>query len=169
MFTLVKEPAHWWPMRWDAPADGGTVQQHAIELRFAMLGEEEYRQLFLFDPATLNGPDGAGDPARTRAHNLKLFTRVVRGWRGIVDEHCSPLPFDTATIGAFLDVANVPNAFGVAYARFFRAIPETVAGNSEPSPGGGQATAAQAPTGATKVTPTRSRGGSASGGRAKHT
>lgn len=171
MFTLVKDPAHWWPVTFDVPADGGTAVTQTVELKLVRLGLDEYRELWSGPIAAAvairRGEQTPPSPDDNKMRDRQLFDRCVRGWRQIVDPEGSPLPFSEPWISQMIDVGNFLEGFGAAYISFWHAIPETTRGNSVPSPDGGQATVDAAPAAATKTTVPKSRRRSGNGGPAK--
>ncbi|WP_310476664.1 hypothetical protein, partial [Sandarakinorhabdus sp.] len=52
-FVLTKEPAHWWPVVMTLPADGGTVAEHRLDLKFVRLGIADFKGMWqgAFDDA----------------------------------------------------------------------------------------------------------------------
>lgn len=131
-FVLVDKPAHWWPVTWNSPADGGTVTSNTIELKFIRVGAEEFVKI---STAISDGMSAE----EVKAYNVDLFRRLVVDWRKIVLPNGEPVPFKDEFIAQMSDVGGFGEAWATAYGRFWKAIPETVLGNSEPSPAGGPA------------------------------
>ncbi|HPU15384.1 MAG TPA: hypothetical protein PK808_04810 [Polymorphobacter sp.] len=173
MFALVNEPASWWPVNFEVPADGGEVAAQSVDLKFARLGALDYKALWgtAYADAQAVGEGKIPPPTASEmaTRNRQMFNRCVRGWRNIVDGEGSPLPFADPYIDQLLDVGGFPEAFGLAYLKFWNAVPETILGNSAPSPDGGPATADAAPTAATKATAKPVRRRSSAGAAATKT
>jgi hypothetical protein len=129
MFTIQKRPAHWWPVSVAVPVDGGKVETQTFELKLLRPGNAEWQETWKL------APDGAG--IVTTLTDRQLFDRYVVDWRAIRNEAGEAVPFKPEHVDALLDTPGVPAAFGTALGNFFRGMPETVAGNSAASPGGG--------------------------------
>jgi hypothetical protein len=140
MFRLVKTLVAPWPVTVRVVTEAGAVEEQTLTLLFERIGVAEFNALFSSLPAE--------DIA---AHNRRIFDRVVRGWRDLVDEEGRPIAWPQG-IDALLDFPGFPEALGRAYVAFHLAQREAREGNSRPSPAGSPAAG-----GATGGTPASGR------------
>lgn len=149
MFVLAKERLAWWPVTFPSVTDAGGVIDNRIELRFVILGEEEFPSFVkrLTAPAMQAAAVvDAGDdvsaatavPAiesdiesssTSSARTLETLLEVVRDWRHVGAENGEPLPFNRENFGALLNVPNAAAAIGRGYVACRSATPEIREGN----------------------------------------
>lgn len=144
MFKLVKERTAWWPVNWKGVSEDGAVTDYSIELKFRIVGRNEFAELF--GDALAGGVDEKiGDDVL--AKDMALARRLVaEDWRGVGDEKGAALPFSWQGFEQLMDAAGFAQAFGVAYMRLYQAEPEMREKNSSASPASGPATEASAAT-----------------------
>lgn len=123
-FRFVKNAAVWWPVTIDVPTDGGTVEQQRFELKFKRM--------------TVPESQGLND-----LNAIDFLKAVAIDWRGVEDDG-KPVPFTPENAVLLLDQqVGLAAAVVNAWTKFWFAEPETRLGNSEPSPAGGPAAAAE--------------------------
>ncbi|QCI93268.1 histidine kinase [Novosphingobium sp. EMRT-2] len=128
MYRLISERMAWWPVLFDGVTEEGEVVTNKIELRFRILGEDDYVAWAQELAAPSVAEDGSEKAVSTDAAVARLM-RVVSDWRGVGAENGEPLPFNAANFGALLQAPNVAPAVGRAYLACRRAAPEIREGN----------------------------------------
>lgn len=150
MFVLAKERLAWWPVMFPSVADDGSVIENKIELRFVILGEDQFPTFIarLTEPLSVTGDpsmdgvagvggegDGgalaasASDSEKQSARAVEALLEVVRDWRHVAGENGEPLPFNRDNFGLLLNVPNAAGAIGRAYVSCRNATPEIRQGN----------------------------------------
>jgi len=149
MFVLAKERLAWWPVIFPSVAEDGSVIENKIELRFVILGEDQFPAFVARLTAPLadagealpaDGGAGDGDAAGgvvttqtdievQSARAIEALLDVVRDWRHVAAENGEPLPFNRENFGLLLNVPNAAAAIGRAYVGCRNATPEIRQGN----------------------------------------
>lgn len=150
MFVLAKERLAWWPVIFPSVAEDGSVIENKIELRFVILGEDQFPAFIarLTAPlAVAENVQSAGDdnavadeafvpdtaaPTDIEAQSaraVEALLEVVRDWRHVAAENGEPLPFNRDNFGLLLNVPNAAAAIGRAYVGCRNATPEIRQGN----------------------------------------
>lgn len=103
MFKLVPNLTCWWPvkvMEPDPNKPGGYVE-YDFEVEFIILNREDLKAADDARNDILKMADrDSSDEGLRRAqlaldeHDMKSFRRVLKNWRGVLDENDRPLPFD---------------------------------------------------------------------------
>jgi hypothetical protein len=133
MFRIVKERLAWWPVMFPGVTEEGEVIENKIELRFAILDEDEFPEFVdrLFKaPAHVVGDvetDVAPEPESARA--ARVLLDVVRDWRDVAGENGQPISFGPDSFRSLLKVPGVGGAIGRAYIACRNATPEVREGN----------------------------------------
>jgi hypothetical protein len=96
MFKLQKTNAVWWPVTINVPADGGTVTEHKIQVKFELIPQDE------FDSLAQQG-------------DINLLQRFVKDWQDISNENDEPLPFNDENSALLFKVPYLRSAFIYGY------------------------------------------------------
>lgn len=150
MFVLAKERLAWWPVIFPSVAEDGSVIENKIELRFVILGEDQFSAFVARLTAPLAVADeplpddevvASGDAASGAeiaaladieaqgARAIEALLKVVRDWRHVAAENGEPLPFNRENFALLLNVPNAAAAIGRAYVGCRNATPEIRQGN----------------------------------------
>jgi hypothetical protein len=110
----------WWPVKWQAAAEDGTVVNNQITMRFVLHDDVDYQTLTTDTAASFDAKwqDLTGDAREqaqrgARAEYVQLF---ATGWRDIADAHDAPLPWEPAILAPFLQLPGVMTAVLEAHA-----------------------------------------------------
>lgn len=139
MFKLVSERTAWWPVTWAGVAEDGSVIEHRIELKFRVVGRDDFRDLF----GEALGAGVAEEPGDdVLAADMALARRVVaEDWKGVGDEKGAALPFSWDRFAQLMDAPMFAPSFAMAYVRLYQALPEVREKNSAASRAPGPAAA----------------------------
>jgi len=97
MFEFFSEPLqHWWPVVVKAPSSAtpGAIVEHRFEVLFETLEHDEAEKI----DNEVSAAEIAGDTSKRNV----LLRRVVKGWKGVVDQKQQPIPFSTEVLDKVL-------------------------------------------------------------------
>lgn len=124
MFKLVPNLTCWWPVKVSEPDPNkpGKFIEHTFEAELQILDRDESQKADEQRRAMLK--QAADDPSDENlakveklleAHDQMAFRRVLRNWRGLIDENDQPIPFTDETFVAVMKHDRVRRALNVAY------------------------------------------------------
>lgn len=125
MFKLVKTLTAWWPVKVyePDPENPGKFVSFEFQAEFEILDREEVGKNEAARAAVFAEFEGATGDNRLRELQQKLddlqtreFLRVMRNWRGVVDDNDQPLTFTEQAFLEALKRNHVREAISVAYA-----------------------------------------------------
>lgn len=125
MFKLVKTLTAWWPVKVfePDPENPGKFVSFEFQAEFEILDREEVGKNEAARAAVFAEFEGAAGDDRLRELQRKLddlqtreFLRVMRNWRGVVDDNDQPLTFTEQGLLQALKRNHVREAISVAYA-----------------------------------------------------
>ena len=124
MFKLVKTLTTWWPVKVyePDPERPGTFQEQEFEIEFEILDREEVKKNQKDRRDLLAEYETDTTEARLAELQEKLdalqerdFKRVVRNWRGVIDDDKQPLAFTNEVLLLALKRDHVREGISVAY------------------------------------------------------
>lgn len=127
MFRLMSERTAWWPVVFAGVSEEGEVVENRIELRFRILGEDEFAAFQARAGEMDLGDAAAGAPVSARV--CEVLLPIVADWRGVGAENGEALPFHADAFARLINLPNVGAAIGRAYTACRTAQPETRTGN----------------------------------------
>lgn len=125
MFKLVKTLTAWWPVTVyePDPEQPGQFVPFTFEAEFEILDRDEVQKNEDARAAVFAAFEGATGEDRLKelqrqldALQEKEFIRVVRNWRGVVDEHDKPLIFSEQALLLAIKRNHVREGIAAAYA-----------------------------------------------------
>lgn len=99
MFEVSAEPLqHWWPVVVKAPSSTtpGAIVEHRFEVLFETLEHDEAEKI----DNEVSAAELAGDVSKRNV----LLRRVVKDWKGVVDQKQQPIPFSTEVLDKVLQL-----------------------------------------------------------------
>ena len=124
MFKLVKTLTTWWPVKVyePDPENPGTFVSFEFQAEFEILDREQVARNEAARAAVFAKFDGATGDDRLRDLQRELddlqtaeFLRVMRNWRGVIDDDNQPLTFSEQALIAALNRNHVREGISVAY------------------------------------------------------
>lgn len=125
MFRMVKTLTTWWPVKVyePSPEKPGTFAEYEFEIEMEILDRDVVKFNQAARDAILAEAEGEVSDkvlksvtAKLDQHELQVFHRVFRNWRGVVDETGEVLPFSTEMFLQALKRNHFREAINVAYA-----------------------------------------------------
>lgn len=124
MFVFVPNLTCWWPVKVQQPdpEKPGQMTEYSFEIEFEILDRDETRRMDDERTALLKQVETDASEENLRkiqdeleAQAVSSFRRVIRNWRGIVDEDKNPVPFSEATFAAAMRHNRIRAAINRAY------------------------------------------------------
>lgn len=124
MFKLVANLTCWWPVKIMEPDSDrpGKYIEREFEVEFQILDREETRRIDdlrveLLKTAEKDTSDEGlrKSQAELDAYDMKAFRRVLKNWRGIIDENDNPVPFTEEAFAAAMKHDRVRVGLNRAY------------------------------------------------------
>ena len=124
MFVFVSSLTCWWPVKVQEPdpEKPGQMTEYSFEIEFEILDRDETRRMEDERTALLKQVETDASEENLRkvqdeleARAVSSFRRVIRNWRGIVDEDKKPVPFSEATFAAAMRHNRIRTAINRAY------------------------------------------------------
>jgi len=124
MFKMVKTLTTWWPVTiFEPSADKpGTFEEFSFDIEFEIIDRDE--QKANADARAAIFAEGVADTSEANlrlmqtkldAQQLKEFQRVVRNWRGIVDDKEKSFPFTDKNLLEMMKRDHIREGINAAY------------------------------------------------------
>ncbi len=124
MFVFVPNLTCWWPVKVQQPDpdNAGQMTEFSFEIEFEILDRDESRALEDERTALLKKVETDASEENLRKVQDELdalavasFRRVIRNWRGIVDEDKKQIPFSDVTFTLVMKHNRIRAAINRAY------------------------------------------------------
>jgi hypothetical protein len=120
MFRLVSQAKAWWPVTWNGVTEEGEIVENRIELRFLLVGEDEFIALLMesvsLKPSLKPQPGDAGEAPRVSEMMADFVLKIADDWRGVGAENGESLKFGRDNLRLLVNVAGVFEAVLAALA-----------------------------------------------------
>jgi len=124
MFKMVKTLTTWWPVKVyePDPEKPGTFAEFSFEIEFEIIDRDEVNAnaearaaLFAEGAANTSPENLRAVQKKLDALELKEFQRVIRNWRGVIDDDKNVFPFSGSNLLLALKRDHIREAINVAY------------------------------------------------------
>lgn len=125
MFRMVKTLTAWWPVKVYEPdlETPGTFAESTFDIEFEILDRNEVKRNndarnAIFAEAEASTSDNKLEEAQQKLEELelKIFQRVVRNWRGVIDDNDEVFPFTNENFLVLWARTHIREGISAAYA-----------------------------------------------------
>lgn len=93
-FVISQSQTYVWPVEINLPVDGGKYNKSTFDAEFARVPQTRVEEL-------------VGSIAEGVVNDREICREVIKGWRGVVDDDRSEIPFSPSMLDELLEIPTV--------------------------------------------------------------